>query len=151
MKITAPPVAVDQRRREKSIKETAVKLLRLVFVLALGAGLWSYVGQAAWAQGANPAGAIFRRHTTASPGVTPYLNLLNNNVSGTATPYQSLVRPQIEQQRLNQQQQRSIQGLQQNLQAQARANVGGAGIERGTGHQSVFMNYLHYYPALGRR
>ena len=28
--------------------------------------------------------------------------------------------------------------------------VGGAGIERGTGHQSVFMNFLHYYPGLNR-
>jgi hypothetical protein len=127
-------------------------MMRITLVAAVCVATWSASERSASAQvSRNPAAAIFRRHTIGSPSVSPYLNLLNNNSSGTATPYQSLVRPQLEQQRVNQQQSRSIQGLQQNLQAQARANAGGAGIERGTGHPSVFMDYLHYYPGLNQR
>lgn len=134
-----------------TVTTNTVKAIRLVLVVVVGVGVWSASEQSASAQGRNPAADVFRRYSSRRPSVSPYLNLLNNNPTGTATPYQSLVRPQLEQQRVNQQQQQTIQGLQQHLRSQARANVGGAGIERGTGHQSVFMNYLHYYPGLSRR
>lgn len=126
--------------------------MQTALTLAVGVIVWLACQQSALAQvSRNPARSIFQKYTTRSPSVSPYLNLLNNNVNGTATPYQSLVRPQLEQQQVNRQQAQSIQNIQSNLHAQARANAGGAGIERGTGHQSVFMNYLHYYPALSGR
>ena len=129
-----------------------MKMMRIALVVAASVAVWSACELPASAQvSRNPAASIFRRHTTGSPSVSPYLNLLNNNSSGTATPYQSLVRPQLEQQKVNQQQSRSIQSIQSNLHAQQRANAGAAGIERGTGHQALFMNYLHYYPGFNQR
>jgi hypothetical protein len=76
------------------------------------------------------------------PTVSPYLNLLNNN-NPNVTNYQSLVRPQVNQARVNSNQAAQISRL------QARPpKSGNAGNEslRSTGHQATWNNYSHYYP-----
>lgn len=79
------------------------------------------------------------------PTVSPYLNLLGTNQFGV-TNYQSLVRPLINQGNAIQRQQGSLNSLQQQFNAQ------GAGVGRGTGHATFFMNYSHfYYNARGAR
>ena len=74
--------------------------------------------------------------------MSPYLNLLNNQ-NPNVTNYQSLVRPQVNQQRVNSQQAASISRL------QARPpKSGNAGNEalRSTGHQATWNYYSHFYP-----
>lgn len=82
------------------------------------------------------------------PTVSPYLNLLqNNSLLSTATSYQSLVKPLIDQRDAIQRQGNSLNRLQRQVSGQA---YGAGGGGRGTGHGSYFMNYLHYYPAPSR-
>jgi len=82
--------------------------------------------------------------------VSPYLNLtLDEAAGGVAVPtYQSIVRPQLEQQRFNQQQQRQVSQLQSQL--NSLHNAGGVPITgsrqvRPTGHSTGFMNMSHYF------
>jgi hypothetical protein len=86
------------------------------------------------------------------PAVSPYMNLLNNN-TGVATNYQSLVRPQIEQQNLNAKSSSAIRGLQK----QAASSAGRAASTtegnvklRKTGHTAVRESYSHFYPGMGK-
>jgi hypothetical protein len=83
------------------------------------------------------------------PTVSPYLNLLQTNRFGV-TNYQSLVRPMIEQQQLNVQQQTNISALQQQFQASSMATgrADALGGMRNTGHPTRHFNYLHYYQQL---
>ena len=79
------------------------------------------------------------------PTVSPYLNLLqNNNQLNVAPNYQSLVKPLIDQRNATQRQGNALQNLQQKVNAQG---AGGAGVGRGTGLHTTFMNYSHFYPA----
>ena len=71
------------------------------------------------------------------PTVSPYLNLLNVNSQGFI-PFQSQVKPQIDQGNAIHRQGGAIQRLQQ--------QAGSAGGSRGTGHVTSFMNYSHFYP-----
>jgi flagellar basal body-associated protein FliL len=85
-----------------------------------------------------------------SPTVSPYLNLLNRNNTGLPN-YQTLVRPAIDQQEQNVQQQQQIQKLQhqqKSLISNSERGLAQRGISneiRGTGHVTVFMDYSHYY------
>jgi hypothetical protein len=85
-----------------------------------------------------------------SPTVSPYLNLLNRTNAGLPT-YQTLVRPALDQQDQNIQQQQQINQLKQHqksLVANQERGMSQRGISneiRGTGHVTVFMDYLHYY------
>ncbi len=74
------------------------------------------------------------------PTVSPYLNLLNGG-DANVTNYQSLVRPMVNQNRVNAQARSAIANLQH-------PSSGPQGSEnmRATGHQAVFQNYSHYYP-----
>jgi hypothetical protein len=93
-----------------------------------------------------------------SPTTSPYLNLLQRGNNGLPT-YQSLVKPQIQQQQDFQKQQAQIQHL--NRQTSKLASGGGLtaasrGIStdiRQTGHITANMDYLHYYahPQPGQR
>lgn len=90
--------------------------------------------------------AIFNR-----PTVSPYLNLLRPQ-GGVGSPnYQSLVRPQLDQERINQQQRQQMQQLQSRVyQGPTSQSSAGAPIAiRATGHTTQYMNYSAYYPALG--
>jgi len=86
------------------------------------------------------------------PSVSPYMNLINNN-TGAATNYQSLVRPQIDQQNLNAQNASAIKNLQR---SQASSSKGSKSTAEGniklraTGHAASRENYSHFYPGLGR-
>lgn len=90
-----------------------------------------------------------------SPTVSPYLNLFREDLDGNSDlNYQTLVRPMLQQQELNQQLQRQNYAIAQRLQqiaAQGDYNAQGSESQPPTGHQTVFMYYGHYYPALGQR
>jgi hypothetical protein len=81
------------------------------------------------------------------PSVTPYL-ALDQPFSNTATNYYTLIRPQLEQQRINQNQDRQNQLMQRQLsQVASRPPYDPTGSETmaPTGHTAVYMNYGGYY------
>jgi hypothetical protein len=84
------------------------------------------------------------------PAVSPYLNLFRVDRNGfQGFNYSTLVQPQLQQQQINQQQQR--QNLQttrrlQAIAAQSDYNPQGSREEFPTGHQTVFQYFGHYYP-----
>jgi len=86
---------------------------------------------------------IFRR-----PTVSPYLQLVDR-ASASSTPYHSLVRPQLEQQQINRQQNRALQQLRRQTAAPRAPPNRGEGL-RATGHQTFFQNLSHYYPGARR-
>jgi hypothetical protein len=92
---------------------------------------------------------------SAEPTVSPYLNLFREDLEGGGDlNYNTLVRPQLQQQAVNQQVQRQAQELQRQLQsvaAQTDFNPQGAKDVYPTGHQTVFRYYGHYYPTMGRQ
>ena len=82
------------------------------------------------------------------PTVSPYLQLLNNNSNNpiNVPQYQTLVRPQIEQQNINRQQTAQIQSLQRRAAATAQGTVAqpaGPTQIRGTGHQTRYQELQH--------
>jgi hypothetical protein len=81
------------------------------------------------------------------PSVTPYL-ALDQPFANSATNYYTLVRPQLEQQRINQQMQRQTELMQRQLsQVTSRPPYDPQGSEMmaPTGHGAVYMNYGSYY------
>ena len=81
------------------------------------------------------------------PTVSPYLNLLSTNNPGVSN-YLTLVRPQLQQRDEMIRQQAQIRQIQRQVE---RGQPGGVPVRgsqeiRGTGHETGFMNYLHYYP-----
>lgn len=88
-----------------------------------------------------------RQNALSSPTVSPYLNLLRGSGGGIASPgaYQSLVRPMINQQNAIRQQEGQIRSLQQQQQMGRSSTVGAAEGLRGTGHQTFFMNFSHFF------
>ena len=93
---------------------------------------------------------------TSSPTVSPYLNLFREDFDGSGDfNYQTLVRPQLQQQQYNQQFQRQNMELSarvQQISAQSDyRNPAGSESIYPTGHQTVFGAYSHFYPSLGQR
>jgi hypothetical protein len=90
-----------------------------------------------------------------APTVSPYLNLFREDLDGNSDlNYQTLVKPMLQQQEINQQLQRQNFAISQRLQqiaAQGNFNAQGSESQPPTGHQTVFGYYGHYYPALGQR
>lgn len=81
-------------------------------------------------------------------GLSPYLGLGGVEV-GSVPNYYSVVRPQLEQQRVNERAQRAALQQQQELtQMAARTPYGAEGTPQmlPTGHGAVFMNFFGYYP-----
>jgi hypothetical protein len=106
--------------------------------------------------GASGGGALANKpfsNYSAAPTVSPYLNLFRDDFDGNDDfNYQTLVRPQLEQQRFNEQVQRQAMDINRRLQsmsAQPDFNPQGNRNVMPTGHQTVFMNYGHYYPTTG--
>jgi hypothetical protein len=96
----------------------------------------------------RPFSGISRR-----PTVSPYMNLFREgfNTNQDALNYQTLVRPQIRQQRVNEQVQRQESALNQRLQsiaAQPAYNAAGSRNLIPTGSPSTFRYYSHFYPGL---
>lgn len=87
---------------------------------------------------------------TSQPTVSPYLNLFRVDLNGNNDfNYSTLVRPQLQQQRVNQQlEQQNIQNARrlQAIAAQPDFNPQGSKDEYPTGHQTVFNYMGHYYP-----
>jgi hypothetical protein len=90
-----------------------------------------------------------------APTVSPYLNLFREDLDGQSDlNYQTLVRPQLNQQAFNDRLQRESFDLARRLQsisAQSDFNPSGNVNQPPTGHQTVFMYYGHYYPQAGGR
>jgi hypothetical protein len=92
-----------------------------------------------------------------APTVSPYLNLFREDLSGNDDfNYNTLVRPMLEQQRVNDQLQRQSYEIQRRLQAiaaQPDFSPQGNPNQAPTGHQTVFQYHSHFYPQMssGRR
>lgn len=88
------------------------------------------------------------------PTVSPYMNLFREDLEGFSDfNYQTLVRPQLQQQEINQNLQRQQQELAanvQNLVAQPAFNPQGSQSQHPTGHMTTFRNHSHFYPTMGR-
>lgn len=96
-------------------------------------------------------GGIYSQPYNPRPTVSPYLNLLQGGNNAFNLPqYQTLVRPFLDQQAVNERNQFESQTLRRQvntLQNQVNRTTIGAG--RATGHPTRYMNYSHYY-SLGR-
>lgn len=92
-----------------------------------------------------------------SPTVSPFLNLFNTGIGGSSSSfdnYNTLVRPQLDQQRTNRQLQVQNQKLNQKVQAiSASPAFQAQGSERimQTGHSTTFGYYSRFYPGLSQR
>ena len=91
-----------------------------------------------------------------SSTISPYLNLFNQGTTGrsqTLDNYNLLVRPMLDQQRMNSQVQRQQQQMNMQVQAiAAKPDFEFAGSERiiPTGHQTGFGYYSHFYPGMAQ-
>ncbi|MEN0111873.1 MAG: hypothetical protein AAF805_14230 [Planctomycetota bacterium] len=91
------------------------------------------------------------------PTVSPYLQLFNSNLStpnAAVENYQTLVRPQLQQQRVNQQLQRQQQALNarvQQISAQSAYQPQGSEQMMATGHRTFVGYYSRFYPTLNTR
>ena len=89
--------------------------------------------------GVGTAGRPFSNYSSPQ-AVSPYMNLFRSNASlGTAGNYYTLVRPQIEQQRVNQHLSRQID--------EVRTGYGAAPAGRGGAAGGYFMNYYGFFSA----
>ncbi|HEY4311586.1 MAG TPA: hypothetical protein VGN12_19220 [Pirellulales bacterium] len=121
--------------------------------VTLRAGLALMVGislGATSARGANRPTRPFENEAS-RPRVSPYMNLVNNP-QGAATNYQSLVRPQLEQQGVNRSNRAAIGQLQRSA-APTRSQSTAQGNQklRGTGHPTTFNDTSRYFPKQARR
>jgi hypothetical protein len=87
-----------------------------------------------------------------APTVSPYLNLFREDFEGGGDlNYNTLVRPQLQQQQFNQQVQRQGLAMERQLQAfaaQSDFNPQGSTSQLPTGHQTVYRYYGRYYPRM---
>lgn len=88
-----------------------------------------------------------------APVISPYLSL-DIRESSTGLPnYYAFVRPQLEQQRFEQQQQRQNQRVRQQLRSATAVGATTRGVNGGlptTGHSTQYFNMGGYYPAAGQ-
>jgi hypothetical protein len=98
----------------------------------------------------QPAAKAYSGAQTYSSGVSPYMNLYRlGNAGGTIDNYNTLVRPELDQRRTNQQFNRDINNLESNSRVQGfninqlnRDNYNLQGVK----YQQYFMNYGDFYP-----
>ena len=86
-----------------------------------------------------------RSDQVSSPTVSPYLNLFNNS---NPYAYQSLVRPMVQQNKINAQERAHINRV---TPRPATLRYSASEARRPTGHQAMYQVYGHYYPALNRQ
>jgi len=112
----------------------------------LGRPYGAFPNQRAGGGGSKP----FSNYSS-QPTVSPYLNLFRNDLNGQSDlNYQTLVRPQLQQQQVNSQlQKQDLQAARklQSIAAQADFNPSGSRDEFPTGHQTAFSYLGHYFPA----
>jgi hypothetical protein len=95
----------------------------------------------------NPGGSLLNEALYSRPTVSPYLNL--TRPGGTITPnYQSLVRPQMDQMRVNRAQRASTANLQREVNNSRHQAVLPGQTIRGTGHATNYMSYSQYFNTL---
>jgi hypothetical protein len=100
----------------------------------------------------QPSGSAAKPFANFSPAPTtsPYLNLFREDFGGNSDlNYNTLVRPQLQQQAFNQQVQRQGQEMARRMQsmaAQSDFNPQGDKNQFPTGHQTVFGYYSHFHP-----
>jgi hypothetical protein len=123
-----------------------MKRILLTLGLALIAGV-----AASEAQGQGQGQLPFSNLPPSRPVVSPYLQLLNQQTPGISN-YFTLVKPQIEARRELTRQQLELDRLQHQVNRARPAGlpVQGSKEIRGTGHETVFMNTLHFYPPRAR-
>jgi hypothetical protein len=94
-------------------------------------------------------------NVTSTPTVSPYLNLFREDLGGNDDlNYQTLVRPQLEQQRTNallQRQNEELSRRVQSISAQRDYAPTGAQNQYPTGHPTMFNYHGRYYPAMKHR
>jgi hypothetical protein len=157
--------ALNQIVRENVGQGYSAQSLNLL-ALQNARGAVPYVGQQTTrgsSSGSRPAFNFGGGGTNAKPfsgfspdaTVSPYLNLFREDFEGGSDlNYNTLVRPQLQQQAVNQQVQRQAIELQRQLQsvaAQADFNPQGAKDVYPTGHQTAYRYFGHYYPTMGRQ
>jgi hypothetical protein len=86
-------------------------------------------------------------------GVSPWMNLFRRDNGGNVDNYTSLVRPELEQRKTNQQVRGDISGLQRNSRTQGmnlqQLNQQNRSLQ-GVGTPQFYMNYGNYYPYQGQ-
>jgi len=86
-------------------------------------------------------------------GVSPWMNLFRRDSLGTVDNYTSLVRPELDQRKTNQQVRGDISGLQRNTRMQGMSlqqiNQQNRTLQ-GVGTPQFYMNYGNYYPNQGQ-
>jgi hypothetical protein len=90
---------------------------------------------------------------SSSPTISPYMNLFRDDITGDSDNYNTLVRPQLQQQQVNRSMQVQTQAIDrhvQSLAAKPAFNPQGSASQSPTGHPTGFMYHSHYYPALGK-
>lgn len=90
------------------------------------------------------------------PVVSPYLNLFREDFSDGSggDNYNTLVRPQLRQQQINQSLQLETQAIDRrvrSISAKPAFNPQGSQSQSPTGHPTGFMYYSHFYPAFSQR
>ncbi len=103
------------------------------------------------AQSYAPARNIRRPVPLQRSTVSPYLNLIQFEQAGEVSMpvYQTLVRPFVDQRRLNQFQVNQVYQLQQQV-ARNAVRTGQGDPVRQTGHMTSYQNHSHYFPNLAR-
>ena len=92
----------------------------------------------------NPGASLLNQALYNRPTVSPYLNL--TRPGGVITPnYQSLVRPQMDQMRVNRAQRQSTTNLQREISSTRNQAVTPGQQIRGTGHATNYMSYSQYF------
>jgi hypothetical protein len=130
------------------LRGKAMMRLLLVIGVVIGLGAVADSAQAQYKPQSRPFDTQSRR-----PSVSPYMNLVNNSNAGASTNYQSLVRPQLDQQNFNSHSASAIKNLQRSVDSPARSKAGTDGSNaklRSTGHAASRQHYSHFYPTLGR-
>ncbi|MDZ4779163.1 MAG: hypothetical protein SGJ19_02810 [Planctomycetia bacterium] len=116
-----------------------LKMIRPTCLLVMTLGIMA-MANSADAQGGGSRGNAARARIQ-RPTVSPYLNLYRQDTEDLPT-YQTLVRPQVQQQRVNQVQQSELTQLRSQLATeQARQQQ----PLPTTGHVSYFRHYSHYF------
>lgn len=123
---------------------------RTIFCLGIAAAAWLASGSDAAAQ--FPAARTINKPTfIRRPTVSPYLNLIQyEQASNESLPvYQNLVRPFVDQRRVNQAQANQVFQLQQQVARNAERTSRGESL-RETGHVTLYQNHSHFFPSMGQ-
>jgi hypothetical protein len=107
--------------------------------LVLAVTLLALCATNAMAQGPRPRRAQYQ---TSRPVISPYLYLSRGSVGGVPA-YYAWVKPQLDSARQQQQIDRQFQAIERQM---VREETPGAGRPSSA---STFMNYSHFYPAMG--